>query len=114
MTPGHYLTGGHYSSLHRSHILKYNRRKHTKTKRVKRVKCCYDHKHWFENQIWKIVIFSDETHVVLRTDHKVYGWRKADEIKKRQECIGLRMAQFVYLCHFGAYLLILVGLTKRN
>jgi hypothetical protein len=43
-------------------------------------------------KIGKKVIFSDETQVVLGTDHKVYVWRKADE-KWRPECLGLRSAR---------------------
>lgn len=79
----------------RLHFLKYNRRKVAKTltiskvNREKRVKWCRDHKNWSVDQNWKTVIFSDETQVVLGTDHKVYVWRKADE-KWRPECLGLR------------------------
>lgn len=43
-----------------------------------------------KTDLWiKIGKQSDETQVVLGTDHKVYVWRKADE-KWRPEYLGLR------------------------
>lgn len=87
----------------RLHFWKYNRRKVAKTltiskvNRVKRVKWCRDHKNWSVNQNWKTVIFSDETQVVLGTDHKVYVWRKADE-NWRPECLGLRSVRNGGVC----------------
>lgn len=88
---------------HRLHFLKFNRRKVAKTltiSKVNRVKCvkwCRDYKNWSVDQNWKTVIFSDETQMVLGTDHKVYVWRKADE-KWRPECFGLRSVRNGGVC----------------
>lgn len=84
-------------------FLKIYRRKVAKTltiskvNRVKRVKWCRDNKNWSVDQNWKTVIFSDETQVVLGTDHKVYVWRKADE-NWRPKCLGLRSVRNGGVC----------------
>lgn len=82
----------------RLHFEGYTRRSVCKTltispvNRKKRLEWCYSHRNWTFEQNWKSVIFSDETQVVLGTNHKVYVWRKADE-KWRPECLGLRSSR---------------------
>ena len=41
------------------------------------------------NRDWKMVIFSDETKVVVGSNNRVYMWRRPDEIWP-PECLGLR------------------------
>jgi transposase len=44
--------------------------------------------HWTVDQ-WSLIIFSDETKIILGQNHKIYVWRKADE-RLSPECVGRR------------------------